>query len=554
MTLAKEAIATGETYDELLARPISDDDSEQIQLDVCRSGVDDLERIAPSPHDQTAHRAAIDRMLRAWCARHQSSGYCQGMNFIASVLLAVMGHGAPPIPISPTDSKVGRKPVTPGKIGHGERSLVPSRLSAAELGSLHETTFVAGEEAAFWTFVALVEGILPGDFYTPPRMIGLQREVQVLQQLARREIPQLFAPDVLSETDALAVLSLVAYKWFPPCFVNQLPIMTLLLCWDILLLRPSPTALLSASGSGRNGGGGRAGSRLSNLAAGHLRISLALIASCAPEIALRIGPHGEDAVGVSFGLILQSAVDCANSGALLSAAKAIEVTPEQLGYLRARLAAADERGKGGGPLERPPITRLQETTLTLLSHRSSYMLEFLMQALLLRPPPPPPVAGALSYLPHHYARLVSTCVITSVSALMLSPYLLYRLTAPLAKALLSPCTFVAGILRRWRFFASHPPDDSHSKEADDVFGPSRLSWLASGLWQMRPRRLKLFNSSRFAHDTLPIPSPIFDDAIHSPLPQSPKDEQPADETSEKEEAIEHASVIVVRSRSRSFVL
>ena len=39
------------------------------------------------------------------------------------------------------------------------------------------------EEAAFWTFVAIVELQLPSDFYSAPTMAGLQRDVRVLFEL-----------------------------------------------------------------------------------------------------------------------------------------------------------------------------------------------------------------------------------------------------------------------------------------------------------------------------------------------------------------------------------
>ena len=102
VSLAKAAAAKGGSYSALLAAGISGADAEQIALDVCRSGVDELERIAPASHDAALHRQAIERLLRAWCARNRRSGYCQGMNFIASVLLAVMGHAA-------LDSRESRK-------------------------------------------------------------------------------------------------------------------------------------------------------------------------------------------------------------------------------------------------------------------------------------------------------------------------------------------------------------------------------------------------------------------------------------------------------------
>lgn len=541
MSLAKAAAASGETYSALLARGISAADEEQIRLDVCRSGVDELERIAVAPHDKGVHREAIARLLQAWCARHRSSGYCQGMNFIASVLMAVMGHGAPPITSSPAAPPTPRarvgKPTQSSSLHPADRNHRVESLAAAEEGSCDAVVssasvcggrgsgspLLAGEEAAFWTFVAIVEGILPTDLYTPPHMAGLQREVQVLQQLARKELPHLFSPSILGEPDALAVLSLVAYKWLPPCFVNQLPITTLVVCWDALLLRPSRDALLAASVNG----GGTTGTRPSNLAAGHLKLSLALLAAGIAEVALRIESHRDDAVGLGFGLILESALGCTSTGPLLGSARRMEVTPDQLGYLRSRLAAADGKGMGGGPLQRPPITRLQETTLGLLSHHSPYLVEVLKEVLLVRPPQPPPVQGALSYLPHHYARLVSTCVITSASALLLAPHAVYRAVVACAGLLATPCTAARGVLRRPRNPASKQRDRHFESTPQGAPATPRVHSAAVGLLRSARERLtisRLASPGRFGVGILPMSAAIYDDTPHAPLPQALEDD------------------------------
>jgi hypothetical protein len=460
------------------------------------------------------------------------------MNFMASVLVAVMEHGAPPVAFSPAAPPTRRatagEPSSPSPHS-ADRHHGVEQLSAAEEGSCSTADgsaamgasagrasagpFLAGEEAAFWTFVALVEGILPTDFYTPPHMSGLQREIQVLQQLARKELPHLFAPSVLGEADALAVLSLVAYKWLPPCFVNQLPLTTLLVCWDALLLRPSRDALLAASGHG----GGHTGARPSNLAAGHLKLSLALLAACAPEVMLRIESHRDDAVGFGFDLVLQSALGCTSAGPLLASARRMEVTPDQLGYLRSRLAAADGKGMGGGPLQRPPITRLQEATLRLLSHHSPYLVELLKEALLVRPPQPPPVQGALSYLPHHYARLVSTCVITSASALLLAPHAMYRAVAACAGLLVAPCAAAGGLLRRRRSACLKQREGHTESMPEGAPATPRLHSTAVGLLRSARERLtvsRMATPGRFGVGILPMSAAIYDDTIHLPLPQT----------------------------------
>ena len=200
LELAKAASAAGESYRVLLSRPISADDREQISLDICRSGVEDLDLILPAAQ-MGEHSRAIKRLLCAWCARRGSSGYCQGMNFIASVLLAVTGHAAAPA-AAPAGSQVDTADAKRDSAarGSGGTSASAAALRAAEEGAAGRGAgsgtalgssgsgssgppatqpsggeLLSGEETAFWTFVAWVELLLPSDFYAPPDMIGLQR-------------------------------------------------------------------------------------------------------------------------------------------------------------------------------------------------------------------------------------------------------------------------------------------------------------------------------------------------------------------------------------------
>ena len=143
----------------------------------------------------------VIRLLSAWCVRCPG-GYCQGMNFCAAVLLVVMQHGA----------------------------------EAADVAASAEPR-AGSEETAFWTFVAIMERLMPLDFYQLPSMAGLQCDVRVLQQLVRTEVPSLHRAGI-GEEELAAVLKLTAYKWLIPCYVNQLPISTLLHYWHKLLLRP----------------------------------------------------------------------------------------------------------------------------------------------------------------------------------------------------------------------------------------------------------------------------------------------------------------------------
>ena len=69
---------------------IDEETSEQIRKDMNRSRVSCVDGMISDP---ARHIAAMERMLRAWCVWRPDLGYTQGMNFIASVLLAVLDPG-----------------------------------------------------------------------------------------------------------------------------------------------------------------------------------------------------------------------------------------------------------------------------------------------------------------------------------------------------------------------------------------------------------------------------------------------------------------------------
>lgn len=203
--------ASDRTYEELAEGTPSEVDAEQIAMDVERSGVDGLELVVTADFDEAAHLRSLRRLFTALCCR-QAGLYCQGMNFVASVLLAVMEHQAEP----------------PTADGHSR-----------------------GEVAAFWTLLALV-ALLPADFYDAPSMPGLQCEARLLKQLVRAELPSCEAATV-SGAPLSSVLQLVSYKWFVPLYVNQLPSRTLLLFWDRLLIPPRPAATSNRFAAGGAG-------------------------------------------------------------------------------------------------------------------------------------------------------------------------------------------------------------------------------------------------------------------------------------------------------------
>lgn len=120
----------------------------------------------------------LRRVLSA-CARHVPSGYCQGMNNLAAVLLLTYTH----------------------------------------------------EEDAFWALIGLLHTILPHGAYDVD-MRGAQADQAVLVQLVRAGLPKLAA-----HMDKLgAELPPVTLSWFLSLFTVCLPTDTVYRAWDLLFL------------------------------------------------------------------------------------------------------------------------------------------------------------------------------------------------------------------------------------------------------------------------------------------------------------------------------
>uniref|UniRef100_A0A7S4B2Q4 Rab-GAP TBC domain-containing protein n=2 Tax=Chrysotila carterae TaxID=13221 RepID=A0A7S4B2Q4_CHRCT len=209
-----------------------------------------------------------------------------------------------------------------------------------------------------------------------------------------------------SRVDELnSVLALVAYKWLVPCFVNQLPMRTLLMCWDQLLLRP-PAAPHTAT---------RLGHALSGA---HLHLALSLLSLSSKELVEVMTASHEEAVGIGFGIVLRDALSATNVGFLLQEAKRFELSPEQLAFLR-RQSRPREADSAVGAAR--GLSTRQLMTFRLLSHRAPFICRLVKEMLLIRPPQPPPMR-ALENLPMHYSRLVSICGVTFMSTLLLTAH------------------------------------------------------------------------------------------------------------------------------------
>lgn len=197
------------------------------------------------------------------------------------------------------------------------------------------------------------------------------------------------------------ILTLAAYKWFVPCYVNQLPLPTLLLYWDRLLL------------GGRERDRRRAAPVEAGLSAAHLQLALALVRSAvlsAREAMAAARP--EEGLARGFEMLLQGAHSQIDGPALIANTAHFEITPRQLQYLRTRLHLDESALKPRGTLPpQPALSGLQMAALRLMG-RSEYLpLRVLQHTLLLQPPQPPPMATTSEW--HlYFPFFVSTCTLT----------------------------------------------------------------------------------------------------------------------------------------------
>ncbi|KAL2246215.1 TBC1 domain family member 2B [Sesamum indicum] len=127
--------------------------------------------------DTPEGHAALRRVLVGYSFRDSDVGYCQGLNYVAALLLLVMKT----------------------------------------------------EEEAFWMLAVLLENVLVNDCYTN-NLSGCHVEQRVFKDLLTKKCPRIAAHLEALEFD----VSLVCTEWFLCLFSKSLPSETTLRVWDVL--------------------------------------------------------------------------------------------------------------------------------------------------------------------------------------------------------------------------------------------------------------------------------------------------------------------------------
>ncbi|XP_064477423.1 TBC1 domain family member 2B-like isoform X1 [Ornithodoros turicata] len=164
-------------YEMLLDTPTTtgalDPAEKQIELDLLRT-------LPNNRHYETPDAPGINplrRVLLAFSRRNLVVGYCQGLNRLAAIALLFMS-----------------------------------------------------EEDAFWCLVAIVEHIMPHDYYSRT-LEASQADQRVLKDMMVEKLPKLHSHLDSNKVD----LSLFTFNWFLTVFVDTIPAETYLYIWDVFL-------------------------------------------------------------------------------------------------------------------------------------------------------------------------------------------------------------------------------------------------------------------------------------------------------------------------------
>ncbi|XP_052782027.1 growth hormone-regulated TBC protein 1-A-like [Mya arenaria] len=177
-------------YQQMLAAEHSSELKETITMDIHRTFPDNMYFMSET--DSRSLRKPLYNILVAIGHRNGTVGYCQGMNFIAGLLLLIMRD---------EDKR---------------------------------------EEKVFWLMDTLLNNILP-DYYHP-NMEAVKLDQEVLGDLVKWKCPELWQ----HLEDQGVHWCLVGMKWFICLFADVLPTDTVLRIWDCLFCEGTKVLLRAA--------------------------------------------------------------------------------------------------------------------------------------------------------------------------------------------------------------------------------------------------------------------------------------------------------------------
>ncbi|XP_032681560.1 growth hormone-regulated TBC protein 1-A-like isoform X2 [Odontomachus brunneus] len=163
--------ASPDLYERLLQSPYNPEVADVIKTDLPRTFPDNI-----FFNNTENQQHELYNVLLAFAHQNKTVGYCQGLNYIAGLLLLV----------------------------------------------------TKSEETAFWLLKVLIDKILP-DYYTRT-MDGLLIDIDVLAELVRIKMPDVYQ----HVTNIGLPWPVITTKWFVCLFAEVLPIETTLRIWDCL--------------------------------------------------------------------------------------------------------------------------------------------------------------------------------------------------------------------------------------------------------------------------------------------------------------------------------
>lgn len=150
----------------------------QIELDLHRTFPEHVHFAGGRGKPDGTMVGALRRVLRAYARRNKKVGYCQGMNFIAGIMLLFLQ-----------------------------------------------------EDQVFWLLTVLLEEILPADYYAKD-LSGCNVDLRCFRELLSRKLPKLWKHFQQAGVD----VEFFCLEWFIAIFAKTLPTETLLRVWDSVFL------------------------------------------------------------------------------------------------------------------------------------------------------------------------------------------------------------------------------------------------------------------------------------------------------------------------------